>query len=156
MTALSRFVALCSALGFVLGTGAVARADSTVLAPSACRPAGTIATGLTYGMGHVTNTSGALLGVVCPLVRNTTFNSTGLRDLEIAITDSTGTASCDVAAVDRAGNLLQIITRVTPGTGHRIIDFGWALTTSVDRGHFQVICRLPPNARIHSIYYDEI
>ena len=130
-----------------------ARADSKVISPSACRLAGSGTTGLTYGAGHVTNSSGATADIVCPLVRDTVSSLSGLLDLEVAVTDATGTMSCAAHAVDRAGNLIKTVGLATPGTGSQIIDFAGALNVSVDRGHFQVICTVPNGGRIHSIYY---
>ena len=130
-----------------------ARADSKVMSPAACRLAGSGTTGLTYGAGHVTNTSGATLSIACPLVRDTVSSLTGLVDLEVAVSDPGGTMSCTAHAVDRAGNIIKTVGLTTPGTGSRIIDFAAALNVSVDRGHFQVICSVPNNAAIHSIFY---
>jgi hypothetical protein len=135
--------------------GAESGADGKVVGPSPCRPAGSGTTGLTFGAGHVTNTSGATLSVVCPIVRDNASNATGLADLEVAVTDATGTLACDAIAADRAGNLLKVTTKTTPGTGAQVIDFGTALNVSADRGHYSIICRLPANARIHSIFYGE-
>jgi hypothetical protein len=130
-----------------------ARADSKVMSPAACRLANNGTTGLTYGAGHVTNTSGATVSIACPLVRDTVSSLTGLVDLEVAVTDASGTMSCSGNAVDRAGNIVKTVGLATPGTGSRIIDFAAALNVSVDRGHFQVICTVPNNAAIHSIFY---
>ncbi len=126
-----------------------------MIGPSPCRPAGNVTTGLTYGAGHVTNTSGALMAVVCPIVRDNASNATGLVDLEVAVTDATGTLSCEAIAVGRTGNLLKISPKTILGPGNQILDFGNTLNVSEDRGHYSVVCHLPANAQIHSIFYAE-
>jgi hypothetical protein len=135
--------------------GAESGADGKVIGPSACRLAGSGTTGLTYGAGHVTNTTTATVSVVCPFVRDNASNATGLADLEVAVTDPTGTLACDAISVDRAGNFVKIMTKATPGTGAQVIDFGTIINASADRGHYSIICRLPANARIHSLFYAE-
>jgi hypothetical protein len=135
--------------------GSETGADGKVIGASPCHPAGGGTTGLTYGAGHVTNTSGATMNVICPIVRDDATNQDGLVDLEIAVSDPTGTLSCDAVAVGRTGNILKSTTKNTPGTGARVIDFGTALNVSEDRGHYAIICRVPSKASIHSIYYGE-
>jgi hypothetical protein len=130
-------------------------ADGKVMAPSACRPAGNVTTGLSYGAGHVTNTSGATMDIVCPIARDNVSNGNGLSDLEVAVNDATGTMSCDGLALDRAGNILKSASRTTPGTGPQVLDFGSTLNLSADRGHYSVICHVPNGSRIHSVFFGE-
>src|SRR5207244_1286464 len=104
-----RSLSLLVALSLAGLAGRALAADGKVVSPSACHPAGNVTTGLTYGAGHVTNTSSANIHIVCPIVRDTVSNGNGLANVEVAVTDKTGTISCDAVSVDRTGGIVASI-----------------------------------------------
>lgn len=133
-----------------------AHADAKVLGPMVCHAAAPfLDQTLEYRVGGITNNSGGAVQIVCSLMRDTVSNTNGLRDLEVAVTDPTGSFSCDAVSEDRNGEPVKVVHRSISGTGNKVLDWSSSLNVSVNRGHYSVSCFLPDKASLHSIYYDE-
>ena len=84
---------------------------------------------------------GAEVGVVCPLLRSNTTNTTGLLNLVVNLYKAkTTTFTCYGESYDQNGSALKIVSRSTNATGRIGLTWNGSINTSSSKGTYGVIC----------------
>src|SRR5690606_2286532 len=115
-----------------------------------CQPSGSAAAVYFTTQGAYTTTSTAF--VFCPVTKDNTVSTAGLDDLEVSVSNTSGTMYCQAFSLDRYGSGLDSKI-VYPASGsNKIINFGADINVSDSRGSYTIFCYLGAGDRIHSIY----
>lgn len=95
------------------------------------------------------------VGVVCPLLRSNTFNTTGLLNLVVNVFKVHPTTfTCYGESYDQNGSALKIVSRSTNATGRIGLAWNGSINTSSYGGTYGVVCYV--NGTTHGDFSDEI
>jgi len=132
-------------------------ADSKIHPGSMCKAYfGSDESSLRKGLGSVKNTTTSAVWVTCPIVRDNTTNTNGLSQAYIRIgRSSTATADfwCTLDSRNTVGTQSFFATNSYSGTSTTSMSFN--LSGSTNRGHYEILCRLPRDSNIFSYRIDE-
>ncbi|MBD0345040.1 MAG: hypothetical protein ICV63_09515 [Coleofasciculus sp. Co-bin14] len=154
-----RLKALISTVAiFIASAASPAFADDRKTYPgNLCQP-GPFATASTisYGLdGSVENTASGSIYVVCPVVRDNTTNTTGLKQIQVQINkpSSTGTYCSFYSKSADGVNTFFNEKWNFEGSGNRIISLN--VQKSYASGYYFIACILPPKAKVVSYIVNE-
>ena len=84
---------------------------------------------------------GEEVGVVCPLLRANTTNTTGLLNLIVHVFKQNATTfTCFGESYDQSGNALKIVSKSTSTTGQVPLTWNNTINVSSSKGTYGVVC----------------
>lgn len=104
----------------------------------------------TYYSTGITNNATASRSVVCPVVRDNTFNTNGVNFAGVYV-QGAGTHSCYFDNVDNDGTLGRWVYGSRSGTGY----FATNLKTSTSQTPYVFLCTIPTKGELVTIRVDE-
>jgi len=137
-----------------------------VLSWAACKSASGFQNSVSFADGGLhyvgpNNPEGPYSVIVCSIVRDNVSTTNGLAALEVLYTSRSTVAGdqllCQLTSfTDRwkANTPTTSISKIGPIGAKQVLSFG-ALAKSIDRGKYELLCELPSDTTIFSIYYKE-
>jgi len=81
------------------------------------------------------------VGVVCPMLRSNTTNTSGLLNLVVNVYKVHPTTfTCYGESYDQSGSALKIVSRSTNATGRIALTWNASINTSSSKGTYGVVC----------------
>lgn len=93
--------------------------------------------------------------VTCPIVRDIAGSTSGLRDLDVRVSNGGGQVKCTGYSLSKWGSVLRSVVRSTTSTGNRNLNWGTSLNTGEADGSYSIICELPTNSWLHTYRSNE-
>ena len=146
----SKFAALLGIAVTSLVVSSAQADDAKILHGTACTASSPSAAVYFTTDSAYTTTSSAF--VFCPVIKDNTTTTAGLADLEVSVSNASGSMYCTAFSLDRYGNTLDSSTVYAANGSDKVINFGSAINVSDSRGGYSVFCYLGAGDRLHSIY----
>jgi hypothetical protein len=146
------------ALGVLTAASPAQASDAKTISGSACFPFAEGTSGLWIRIGPGAYNAGSeSVFVVCPVVRDNTGNTNGIRDIELQVSlPSSSSMECTAGSYDASGfGTIKAVGKKTSVAGNSKMDWGSSVNASSVNGTYAIYCSVPPLGTIYSIRHDE-